>query len=199
MKKNYLLILAALFMVTISCNNTTNNGAVNNAAAISATKAVDASFDGVAYIDTDSLIQGYKMFQDLNADFRIKAEKIERELSNKATKFDSDLKAFQGKIDKGLLTRTEAQQRQLELEKEQRVLLEFRDAKLKELREEEIVMMNKVSESVRAYIKKYNAVKKYKMILNTSSSMNVVLDADPSTDITTEVLNNLNAEYIPKK
>ncbi len=196
MRKIYFLAAGLLLFASVACNNTAET---TNSSAISANKAVDTSFDGVAYINTDSLIQGYKMFQDLNSDFRIKAEKVERELNNRATKFDTDLKSFQSKIEKSLLTRTEAQQKQEELEKEQAVLLQFRDQKLQELREEEVIMMNKVSESVMNYIKKYNSTKKYKMILNTSSAMNVVLDADPSTDITKEVLDNLNAEYTPAK
>ncbi len=196
MKQLFFVAAAMMALLTTACNNTTATNAVSGSN-VSANRVVDTSFDGVAYINTDSLIQGYQMFKDLNEEFTVKAEKVERELNSKGAKFELDLKTFQNKIDKGLLTRTEAQIRQQELEQEQKLLLEFRDAKLAELREEEMVMMNKVSESIRTYIKSYNETKKYKMILNTSASMNVVLAADPSTDVTKEILDNLNAAYKP--
>ncbi len=193
--KNFLLFASAfIMMATISCNNTTTT---NSAVTSNIQKSTDDSFSGVVYINTDSLIQGYKMFIDLNNEFTIKAEKIEREINIRASKFDNDLKTFQSRIEKGLLTRTEAQQRQVELENEQKVLIQYRDSKLQEVREEEIVIMNKISDKIQTTINKYNEQKKYKMIINTSASMKVILAGDPSLDVTQEVLDILNSEYTP--
>lgn len=194
MKKIYLVAASLLTIVAMSC---TQQPQANNATTPSGEKADAGDYNGIVYINSDSLISGYQMYKDLSADFQIKAEKVQRELNTKAANFETQIKNFQNKVEKGLITRGEAQRQQGELEAEQQTILQYRDGKMKELQEEEMVMTNNISENVRIYIQKYNIDKKYKMIINTSISTNVIVAADPSLDITSEILTGLNAEYKP--
>ena len=61
-----------------------------------------------------------------------------------------------------------------------------------------MVMMNQIGDAIKTYIEKYNAEKKYAMIL-TSQGGSPVITADPSLNITEEVIAGLNAEYIANK
>ena len=72
--------------------------------------------------------------------------------------------------------------------------MEYRDKMMQELAEEEAVMMNKISDAIMQYVKKYNAEKKYSMIISTQGA-NTVLIADPALNITDDLLKGLNEEY----
>ena len=193
MRKIYLFAASLVATVAVSC---TQNPTSNNS--ISSTKLDNGDYAGIVYINTDSLIYGYNMYKDLSSEFQLKAEKIQKELNMKASIFETQYKSFQNKVEKGLVTRSQAQQLEQDLQKEQQVLVGYRDEKMKDLQEQEAVMTNNISENVRLYINKFNATKKYKMIISTSISTNVVVAADPSLDVTTEVLTGLNAEYVKK-
>ena len=56
------------------------------------------------------------------------------------------------------------------------------------------LMMNKISDAIMQYVKKYNAEKKYSMIISTQGA-NTVLIADPALNITDDLLKGLNEEY----
>lgn len=195
MKKIYLFAASLITIVAVSCNSQQTPAATTTS---NTAKVADSGdYSGIVYINTDSLLRGYQMYKDLSAEFQLKAEKVQKELNMKAGIFETQYKSFQNKIEKGLVTRAEAQKMEQDLQMEQQTLVKYRDEKLGELQEQEQVMTNNISENVRVYIEKYNAEKKYKMIINTSMATNVIVAADPSVDITTEVLTGLNAEYKP--
>lgn len=198
MKKIHLFAASLIAIVAVSCNSQ-QTPATNSVASNSVKVADDDAYAGIVYINTDSLLRGYQMYKDLSSEFQIKAEKVQKELNMKAGIFETQYKSFQNKIEKGLVTRAEAQKMEQDLQMEQQTLVKYRDEKMAELQEQEQVMTNNISENVRVYIDKYNADKKYKMIINTSMATNVIVAADPSIDITTDVLTGLNAEYKPAK
>lgn len=195
MRKIYLIAASFLGFVLMSCNNTP----ATTAAPIASTQSSASTlYSGIVYMNSDTLISGYKMFQDLRAAFTIKSEKVEKELQGRASKFETAYRALESDMQKGLITRTEAQTKGEELQKEQQVILKYRDEKLAELQEEEMVMMNKISVAIQTYIERYNEAKKYQMIINTSNATNVVITGDKGLDITKELLEGLNAEYKPQ-
>jgi outer membrane protein len=62
-----------------------------------------------------------------------------------------------------------------------------------EIQEENAVMMNKVMDAIEQYIKKYNDEKKYALILTG------VFEGDPKLDITNDIIEGLNNEYVKNK
>lgn len=76
--------------------------------------------------------------------------------------------------------------------------MQFRDKMMQELTEEEAVTMNKISNAILEYVTKYNSEKKYSMIIS-STGANTVLIADPSLNITADLLSGLNEEYAKTK
>ncbi|MDE6500045.1 MAG: OmpH family outer membrane protein, partial [Rikenella sp.] len=104
------------------------------------------------------------------------------------------MRDYQEKAQKGLITRFQAQDIEAGLQKKQQAVLEYRERMMQELAEEEAVMMNRISEAIMQYVRKYNAEKKFSMIISTQGA-NTVLIADPSLNITDELLAGLNAEY----
>ncbi|MCF0178409.1 MAG: OmpH family outer membrane protein, partial [Bacteroidales bacterium] len=152
----------------------------------------------IVYIQLDSLVINYDMYNDLMSAFQSKAQSAQEDLEKKGRKLESDGKAFENQINKGLLTRSAAEQQQANLLQRQEELQNEAAQKQAELQEEEYVLNNRVMDAIQTYIKEYNRTHNYSMIL-TSSASSVVIDADPSLDITKEIIEGLNAEYVKNR
>lgn len=153
----------------------------------------------IVYIQIDSLINQYDMFNDLKTEFQSKAEMIQSDIEKKDRSFQRDANDFRNKVDKGLVTRSQAEEMQQKLMVRQQELQEYVMQKQSEMSEEEAVMYNKVLDALNTYLDKYNKTKNYALILTTSASTNAVIKGDTALDITTDVLKGLNEEYIKTK
>ena len=54
-------------------------------------------------------------------------------------------------------------------------------------------------DAVKTFLEAYNEVHQYAAILTTSEATNVVIVGNPGLDITAEVVDGLNAEYIKNR
>ncbi|WP_071134013.1 OmpH family outer membrane protein [Millionella massiliensis] len=190
--------IVAAGLMTVGCGSSEKGGAAaGNAADSAKTATVEAGIDyngKIVYIQIDSIMRGYDMAIDLQAAFASKSEKAQNELTTKGRSLDSEVRSYQEKVQKGLVTRSEAQNIEAGLQQKQQSVMEYRDKMMQELAEEEAVMMNKISDAIMQYVKKYNAEKKYSMIISTQGA-NTVLIADPALNITDDLLKGLNEEY----
>lgn len=161
--------------------------------------AVTAAAGDIVYVRIDTLVNNYDMFSDLRAEFEAKAQSVEEDINKKGRKLESDGKAFENQINKGLLTRSAAEKQQQALLQRQQDLQNYAGQKQAEIQEEQLVLMNKVMDAIKTYLEAYNAEHHFAAILTTSEATNVVLVGDPAIDITQEVLDGLNAEYVKNR
>lgn len=150
----------------------------------------------IVYVQIDSLIIQYDMFNDLRSAFESKAQSVQDDLSKKGRKLESDGKSFENQINKGLLTRSTAEQQQKSLLKRQEDLQGLANQRQRELQEEEYVLNNTVMDAIKSFLIEYNKTHNYSMILTTSGSTNVVIVGNPAIDITKDVIEGLNEAYI---
>ena len=195
MKK--IFVAAALLLSMTACGNSekggnTADGTVPTDVAVEEQKSTIGH--DVAYIQIDSLMAKYLLAEELRTTFQAKADKADRELNAKYQKLEKDMMDAQDKIQKGLVTRATAEQMQQDIINQQQELVNTRDRMMNELAEEEMVMNNRIYYAVMDYLKEYNADYKYSMIISTTAS-GPILHAEPSMDITDEVLEALNARY----
>lgn len=155
---------------------------------------IDGKAAAVVYVNIDSLVKGYDMYFDMQKEYETKAKKKEAEFSAKMKGFERDAKDFQEKVQKGLVTRSQAQTLQESLASREQELMQMRQQFQGELGEEEGVMLRKIHFSIQDYLKEYNKSKGYKIILSTNSG-NPVLYGDEVLNITVDVLKGLNASY----
>ncbi len=148
----------------------------------------------IAYVRLDSLMSGYDMFNELSAEFEAKAKAAETDLTSRGRSLERRVADFQNKVEKGLMTRAEAAETQQKLQNEEQYFMRLQGEKQEELAEENQVMMNKILYSIEEFMAEFNGDYKYGMILTTSGGA-PVLHADPSMDITAEVLAGLNERY----
>ncbi|MBR3303850.1 MAG: OmpH family outer membrane protein [Bacteroidales bacterium] len=186
-----LFFCVAAVAMALSCNQNTKTTSEGGSSAPVA--------GSIVYIQLDSVINNYDMFNDLKSEFEAKVQKIQSELQSKGRDFQNAAKDFENKINKGLLTQAEAQERNRVLTNRQNDLQNLSAQREAEIAEEQSVMINKVMDAVQTYVEKYNKEKKYAMILTSTAVNTNVLSADPALDITKEITEGLNNEYVKNK
>ena len=199
--KNVSLIISivALAVATVFGVLSLTNGdkKVNVATGEASTEAVAAKGD-IVYIDLDRILMEYDMANDLRSVVETKVQNIEAEITRRGKKLESEVKTFQEKMNKGLMTRSVAEVQQQKLMQQEQEFNEYGAAKQQEINEEQIVMMNQLADAIKTYLDKYNEEKQYAMII-TNNGGSPVITANPVLDITEDVLAGLNDEYIKSK
>lgn len=200
MNKIYLILgagsLAAALALT-SCS-TGNSAPASNASAESS-PAVQSG--AIVYFNMDRVISEYDMANDLRSVVETKVNSINQEVTRRGTKLEKDIKAFQDKINKGLLTQSVAESQNQKLIQQQNSFQTYAAQKQQEIAEEQQVMMNQIADAINSYIAEFNADKKYSLILATQGdiiSVPVVAGA-AELDITDTLLEGLNAAYVKTK
>lgn len=188
--------LAAALALT-SCS-TGNSAPASNASAESS-PAVQSG--AIVYFNMDRVISEYDMANDLRSVVETKVNSINQEVTRRGTKLEKDIKAFQDKINKGLLTQSVAESQNQKLIQQQNSFQTYAAQKQQEIAEEQQVMMNQIADAINTYITEFNADKKYSLILATQGdiiSVPVVAGA-AELDITDTLLEGLNAAYVKTK
>jgi len=162
-----------------------------------ATEAAACKGD-IVYIDLDRVLMEYDMANDLRSVVETKVQNIQAEVNRKGKKLENDVKTFQEKIDKGLMTRSVAEVQGQKLQQQEAEFNNYAAQKQAEIQEEQVVMMNQLGDAIKTFLDKYNEEKQYAMIL-TNSGGAPVITADATLDITDDVLAGLNEEYIKTK
>ena len=149
----------------------------------------------IAYLNIDSLLVNYAFAQDANEKLMKKQEDARLKLNTKARTLQNEMADFQRKLDNNaFLSRERAEKEQQRLIKKQQELQEL-EAKLTE----DIMLENQklniqLADTVTNFLKEFNADGRYHVILSNSAKDNVLMAAE-SYNITSEVINALNARY----
>lgn len=193
MKGTSLIVSVVLFVAVVVLyvlhftGSSTGSGAEIKAAA-----GVPGGGLKIAYIKADSVLLNYNLSEDLHNEFTKKQEAYTTEYGTKRQSFEKEAAAFQEKLQRGgFLTEQRAvQERDRLLGKEQEIqkLDQELSTKLAEIQQ---TNNNKILENLMDYLEQYNEKAGYDYILNGAN----VLIGPETTNITSEVLEALNAEY----
>ena len=157
-----------------------------------------ASKGDIVYVNLDRILMEYDMANDLRSVVQTKIQSIQAEVNRRAKKLENDVIDFQNKLDKGHLTRTNAEIQSQKLQQQELEFNNYAAQKDQEIQEEQVVMMNQLGDAIQTFLNKYNEEKQYAMIL-TNSGGAPVITANAALDITDDVLAGLNEEYIKSK
>lgn len=152
----------------------------------------------IAYIQLDRIIEEYDMANDLKTVVETKVNNIQSEITRRGKKLENDVKSFQDKVNKHLMTQSTAEVQAAQLQKREQEFNAYAAKKQEEIQEEQIVMMNQIADAIKTYVDKYNEEKQYAMILSNQAGVPVITAID-ALDITDDVLAGLNAEYVKTK
>lgn len=189
---NGLMALALVLMFT-QCADNKSNGSTNNApAAVS-----EPANMKIAYVEIDSLLTKYRFWNDLNEMMIKKEENIRTTLNEKAKDLDSEMREFQRKLENnGFASRERAEQENLRISQKQRDLQQLQEKLSNELQAENQKNSLQLRDSINSFLKIYNKDKGYSLIISNTGFDNL-LYADPAFNITNEIVEGLNARYVP--
>jgi outer membrane protein len=172
------------------------NAASSSTASQGDTGKVTLTGGGIVYINIDSVLNGYDMYYDIQADLQEKLKTSEAQLKTKEKSLREEMQDFQYKIDRGLVTRAEAGQLQQELAQKEQNLYQLQNSLQMQLAEEEQVAQRKVLNSIMEYLEELEKSGEYdyRFVLGTTFGGNI-LYANESLNITREVIKGLNANY----
>ena len=198
MKKVILGIIAtagAAALISLSSCNSTSGTSANTGADSTAVAG------SIVYFDLDRVLQEYDMANDLRSVTETKINSINQEVNRRGNKLEKDIKTFQDKINKGLMTQSVAEIQGKKLEDQRNSFQQYASQKQQEIVEEQQVMMNQIADAIKTFIDEFNAERGYAMILTTQGDIlpAPVVTADPALDITDAVLEGLNAAYVKSK
>ena len=189
--------LAAALALT-SCNQA---GSTQSGDAAAENTPAAAQSGAIVYFNMDRIISEYDMANDLRSVVETKVNSIDQEVTRRGTKLEKDIKAFQDKINKGLMTQSVAESQNQKLLQQQNSFQTYAAQKQQEIAEEQQVMMNQIADAINSYIAEFNADKKYALILAPQGDIISlpVVTGSPELDITDTLLEGLNAAYVKTK
>lgn len=204
------LIAAALFgAVAISCQNgSKENGAKGKDSTVSSTVASESENAAqagrqvvfpegslkIVWVNMDSLLAHYDYYFDQQREMGSMTSQAEKELQTKGQSLERRVATFQDNVQKGLMTRSEAQKEQEALQVEQGRFLQLQEQHRQRLMEEEQVRTRRVTAAITEFIQKYNKEHGYDFILSGP-----MLYGAPALNVTNDVLLGLNEEYAAQR
>lgn len=146
----------------------------------------------IAYVKMDSMLFTYELAKKLNTDFSLKKEAFRKEYTEKRLKFERDAATFQEKAQRGgFLTEDRQRQEQERLVGVQQEIQKLDYDLTQRLSDMQGQINQQIVDSISSFLKNYNEVKKYDIILNSAS----MLEGSPQYNITKEVTQGLNDRY----
>lgn len=141
------------------------------------------------------------MANDLRSVVETKIQGIQEEINRRGNKLQNDAKKFQSDLDKGILIRSVAEQRNAKLQQDQNNFNNYAAQKQQEIAEEQQVLMNQIGDAIKTFLDKFNEEHKFAMII---ANQGMVLPApvavgDPELDVTDAIIAGLNEEYVKSK
>lgn len=189
------IVLAAAIALLFVLHFTGNSKNEVPAAEEKKTDVMISSEFTAAWVNIDSLMNNFDMYFDMRQELEAKGRKMEGEMNAKTRTLEKQVADFQDKVQKGLITRSQAQQMQQELAEKEQDLYRFRDQLRMQFAEEEQVKLRQIQNNITEYLNEFNKEKGYHLIFSSTFG-GPLLYGHPAIDITQEVLRGLNEKYI---
>ena len=179
-----------------TADTTAAAGTTETATTPAAQAPASGSFDGkIAYIESNTMLEGYQGMKDARKAFEGKARGWEKQNQQMLGGFKAAVEAYQ----KQAPTLTDQQRAATEqkLQAQQQQVGQQQQQLQAQAQQEEGKLTQKVLESVNKKVEAYGKAHGYKLILIASPSGGIAY-GEKNLDITTQVLKYLNAEYRKK-
>lgn len=147
----------------------------------------------IAYVDSSKLINGYQGMIDARKVYQQKASGWKANIDTLTNEVRQQIFTYEKESSR--MTAKERSLSQELIRTKQKQLGEYQQAMNTQAQQEDSKMTGDVLVQVNAYLKKYGEAKGYKVILAATEYGNLAY-ADESLDLTEEVLEGLNKEYI---
>ena len=157
---------------------------------------VNPSEISIAYFNMDSVMAQWDLYFQYQQELGQKQSELESDFSGRTETFYQSVQDAQYKIQRGLVTRSEAEQLQQNLANEQQNLQNLQDQYSSQLQEESIVKQRKLIDMIERYVADMSREKGYSYVYSYQFGGNLIYGAKPY-DITNDVVAGLNERFKP--
>lgn len=148
----------------------------------------------VAIVDIDTLASQYEYCKVGQKALESKQNSFRNQLNAKGQALQKAMESFQSKMQNGGFTsQQQVENAQAQLQRQQQALQNFQVKIENQMMQATQAYQSELRDSLNSFIKEYNKDGKFKVILSKSGDN--VLYADPSVDITMDVIAGLNKRY----
>ncbi len=150
----------------------------------------------VAYINSDSVLQKYDYFAELQEELQAKSQKLESEYQNRAQGLQKEFNDYQRNINN--LTIGQAKALEEDLMKKQQNLRVYQESLSQELLKEEARISQELYKRVTGFLNEYSENNGLQLVVKYNQGSDV-LYANDSMNITNEVIKGLNEAFASEK
>ena len=213
MNRSKIVLLVAVFTliaIQFSCNTTVKekkgekSNVENTSAVVETTSEVNVEANEtsvsnmgdmkIAYVNTDTLMAQYNYYIDAVKKIESYEKQLRRQYENKAAKLKQDYETYVSQGKAGMLTLQQQKDTEAKLQQQQNDLMQMEQSMTQESGMKRQEISGKVTQSIVDFLNGYRIENGYTFILQYGS-MSGLLSADPSYDITKEVVERLNRKY----
>ncbi len=191
-------IVLALAVVALYILHFTGIGAGRKSSSEISFAAGSTAGNSIFYVQIDSVISNFDMANDLSGELESKFNSSDATLKSKQESYQKEVNDYQYKMQRGLITRSDAQIIEQQLYAKQQDLMKLQQDLTSEINEKQVVMNRQVIDAIMAYLKENSSQYNYKYVLGTSFGGNI-LYANDSLDITRSITEGLNTKYAGTK
>jgi outer membrane protein len=156
-----------------------------------------ASADGfrIAYFEMDSVENSFDMVKDVKAELSKKEDDITAELSRMEKEYRNKAAGYQSQA--ATMNQTQSEMAQRDMMQTQQTMQNRRQEIEQGYQDFKMRKQKEVNERIEAYLKEYNASKKYSYIVSYEPGL--FYYKDPAFNITGDLIKGLNEAYKTKK
>lgn len=146
----------------------------------------------IAYVNLDSVLNDYDLYNILSLQLTKKQQDLQNQLQTKMLSLQNRANQLQQQYSQHLITTQAYQDKGQKMSNEQAQLQQWQDTKAQELQEDQMLMTQRVLDSVNNIIAEFNANGKYDFIINTNFNNMALLYGNPNFNISDTIITLLN-------
>ena len=189
-KLSTLATAVALVSVMASCQN---KDAKTTTGTPEKSSAPVKTGEPIVYVNSDSLLTKYEYFKDLKVKLDAKSKAAQTDLAAKQQAFQREVADYQQT--QNTLPADQRASTEQRLARKQQELQAYQQNAGSALQNEQATEQEKLYNKIADYLKIYAKDKGFKMVLTYQKGNSAILFADPSLDVTSEVIVGLNEGY----
>ena len=150
----------------------------------------------IAYFNMDSVSANWDLYFEYQQELEKRQTELEADFAGRTENFYQSVQDAEYKIQRGLVTRSEAAELQQNLATEQQNLANLQNQYMAQLQEEGMVNTRKLLDMIERYVAEISEANGYSYVYSYQFGGNLIYGAKPY-DITSQVVAGLNERFKP--
>ena len=151
---------------------------------------------GIVYINSDSLLDQYEFYKNERSKFEASQNKIKNELKSQGENLQGEVELYQKQAIG--MTDLERAKKEEQLTMKQQQIMQRKEELLSKLDEEQGKSSEELYMRLNQYLKKFNKTRNYNFVLGFQKGGGILF-ANDSLNITKDVVEGLNKEFLEEK